>query len=102
MIHVSQPEVRYGSRLSLKYASSVLGRPSLASYLVSALSLSLLKLAIIYSQLEIPTQNKNLPKCTAGYETWIMHHASRITGATFYEIAVYGKSASNLVFYQVT
>ena len=26
------------------------------------------------------------------YETWTMHHASRITGATFYEIAVY-KSA---------
>ena len=35
-----------------------------------------------------PTHNKNLRYCTAGYETWTMHHASRITGATFFEIAV--------------
>ena len=47
------------------------------------------KLPIIYSALlEIPAHNKNLPYCTMGYETWTMHHASRITGATFFEIAV--------------
>ena len=38
VIYVSQPAVRYASKLGLKYACSVLGRPSLASssYLVSA------------------------------------------------------------------
>ena len=53
------------------------------------MSSTLLKLPIIYFLLEGPTHNKNLPKCTAGYETSTMHNASRITGATFFEIAVY-------------
>jgi len=40
------------------------------------------------NRLELPAYKKGLPQCTAGYETWIMHHASWITGATLIEIGV--------------
>ena len=32
---------------------------------------------------------KDLPQCTTGYQTWIIHHASCFTGATLTEIGVY-------------
>jgi len=42
-----------------------------------------------FNRLELPAYKKGLPQCTAGYETWIMHHASWITGATLIEIGAY-------------
>ena len=39
---------------------------------------------------ELPAYKKDLPQCTAGYETWIMHHGSWIMEATLIEIGVYG------------
>ena len=38
---------------------------------------------------ELPAYKKDLPQCTAGYETWIMHHGSWIMKATLVEIGVY-------------
>ena len=32
---------------------------------------------------------KDLPQCTAGYKTWIMHHASCFPGVTLVEIGVF-------------
>ena len=43
-----------------------------------------------YTKLNFPGRlQSDLPQCTAGYETWIMHHESFFAEATLIEIGVY-------------
>ena len=42
---------------------------------------------------------KGLPQCIAGYETWIIHHWSRFTGATLIEMGVYRDAYMELQYY---